>query len=153
MKTVSDAANWILDFLHGVPESKLLLALVENKLLLGLVVSVFVGGLVMLLLEFLLRIFTGPKWYYEERLGVPGWLTGFIERGVFTFLVAYGLEDVGTLMAGWLALKLASNWNRPEMKGEGASAFALAALLLGLVSMALAMLGGQVALNKKPLWW
>ena len=49
MKTVSDAANWILDFLRGVPESKLLLALVENKLLLGLVVSVFVGGLVMLL--------------------------------------------------------------------------------------------------------
>jgi hypothetical protein len=71
---------------------------------------------------------------------------------VFTFLIAYEVEDIGTLMAGWLALKLASNWNRPERTGKDTAAFAFTALLAGLVSMAFAALGGRIAIGA-PLWW
>ena len=44
--------------------------------------------------------------------------------------MAYEVEDIGTLMAGWLALKLASNWNRPERKDKDIPAFAFTAFWL-----------------------
>ena len=48
-------------------------------------------------------------------------------------------------MIGWLALKLATNWNHPDWKEKpNARTFALSALLGGLVSMFFALLGGLV---------
>ena len=128
------------------------LGLLEYKLLVGLLVSAVGGSIVVWALVSYLRHHTGEKWE-EPRVRVPAWLTGVIERGVFTLLIAYQVDDIGTLMAGWLALKLASNWNRPERTGEEAAAYAFSALLAGLVSLAFAALGGRIALGDKPLWW
>ena len=125
------------------------LSLFEYKLLVGLLVSVGGGYVVVGLLVKCLRYFTGDK---PRRASVPAAITGLIERAVFTLLIAYEVEDIGTLMAGWLALKLASNWNRPERTGKDTAAFAFTALLAGLVSMAVAALGGRIAL-RAPLWW
>jgi hypothetical protein len=126
--------------------------MLESKLLLGLLVSVVGGFIVVFPLEWFLRLYIGEKSEYKPRARVPGWFTGIIERGVFTFLIAYEVEDVGTLMAGWLAMKLASNWNRPGSMDERSIAFAFAALLAGLVSMAFAALGGRIAVGA-PWWW
>ena len=54
-------------------------------------------------------------------------------------------------MMGWLALKLATNWNRKDMElNSKARPFAFTALLAGLVSMLFAALGGMVC--RGSLW-
>ena len=55
----------------------------------------------------------------KDSVGVPGWLTGGIERLVLTILVGFDAgrsttASMTTAMLAWLGLKLASNWNRPE---------------------------------------
>jgi hypothetical protein len=48
-------------------------------------------------------------------------------------------------MVGWLALKMATNWNHPDWKQKpSARSFAFSALLGGLVSMLFALIGGLV---------
>ena len=49
-------------------------------------------------------------------------------------------------MIGWLALKLATNWNHPDYKDNRSEerAVAFSALVAGLVSMLFALLGGQI---------
>lgn len=76
---------------------------------------------------------------------VPPWLTGAVERTFFTVLVGLEVAGTPTAMIGWLALKLATNWNHPEWKDQpNARTFALTALLGGLVSMFFALIGGMV---------
>lgn len=54
-------------------------------------------------------------------------------------------------MMGWLALKLATNWNSKKMEDDPkARPFAFTALLAGLVSMLFATLGGLVCGGKWP---
>jgi hypothetical protein len=49
-------------------------------------------------------------------------------------------------MIGWLALKLATNWNHPLWKDDpDIRTWALSALLAGLVSMLFAFMGGRIA--------
>lgn len=63
----------------------------------------------------------------------------------FTFLGA------ATAMMGWLAIKLASNWNRKDMESNPNSrAFSFSALLAGLLSLMFASLGGMIACGN--LW-
>jgi hypothetical protein len=77
------------------------------------------------------------------RKEVPPWLTGGIERLLFTILVGASVEGFPTAMMAWLALKLASNWNHRDMDNQPeARAFALSALLAGVISMLFAFLGG-----------
>src|SRR3989442_1456443 len=52
-----------------------------------------------------------PPW--SLGIGVPPWLTGIIERLFFTVAVAFDLSGVATAMMAWMAIKLATNWNRP----------------------------------------
>jgi hypothetical protein len=80
----------------------------------------------------------------------PG-LTGFVERLFFAVLVGASVEGYPTAMMGWLALKLATNWNHKDMEGEaGARAFALTALLAGALSMLFAFWGGSIAHRLMP---
>jgi len=77
--------------------------------------------------------------------GTPPWLTGGLERTFFTFLVAFNVSGTPAAMIGWLALKLATNWNHPDYKDRPeARAFAFSGLLAGLLSMLFAVLGGQI---------
>jgi hypothetical protein len=74
---------------------------------------------------------------------IPPGLTGVIERLVFLMLVATRLEDIGSAMMGWLAIKLASNWQRYNPENEPSAPMrALLAALAGLISLAFAYLGG-----------
>jgi hypothetical protein len=115
----------------------------------GLSLSLVVGQLVTWLFLSLLRRnlrlsekpggTSGPK-------RLPPWLTGTIERLVFTvFVAAFPSASIGP-MIGWLALKLATNWNHPHWKDSpDARTFALSAALAGLVSMCFAFIGGIIA--------
>jgi hypothetical protein len=77
--------------------------------------------------------------------GAPPWLTGGLERTFFTFLVAFNVSGTPAAMIGWLALKLATNWNHPDyIDRPEARAFAFSGLLAGLLSMLFAVLGGQI---------
>ncbi len=74
---------------------------------------------------------------------VPGWVTGSVERLFFTVLVGLGVLGVPALMLVWLGLKMATNWNHPTWKDKPETrAYALSALLGGLVSMLFALIGG-----------
>jgi len=76
---------------------------------------------------------------------VPAWLTGLVERTFFTLLVAFQVQGVSTAMIGWLAIKLASNWNHPSAPNEKATrAHAFLALLAGLISLGFAFVGGLI---------
>jgi len=76
---------------------------------------------------------------------VKPWLVGAIERTFFTLLVAFKVSGYPAAMIGWLALKLATNWNHPAWKDNPeARTHGLLALLAGLISMLFAFLGGSV---------
>jgi len=51
----------------------------------------------------------------ECRYGCSPWVTGITERLFFTVAVAFELSGVATAMMGWMAIKLAANWNRPTV--------------------------------------
>ncbi len=71
---------------------------------------------------------------------VPPGLTGIVERLVFAFFVATGASSVPSAMMAWLAIKLATNWNRDIWNPVStAGTFALTALLAGLLSIRVAL--------------
>jgi hypothetical protein len=119
-----------------------------NPWITGLTISLVIGGLATWLFLWLLR-----KWICSsERLrlsegskSVPAWLTGVLERLFFTILVGLNVSGAPAAMVGWLALKLATNWNHPDWKDKpDARTFAFSALLGGLVSMLFALIGGLI---------
>lgn len=90
----------------------------------------------------------GDKPIFEEDSEwrrVTPWVTGVVERIFFAVAIAINLSGTVGAMVGWLALKLATNWNHPDWKTEPkARSFAFSALLGGLVSMLFAVIGGVV---------
>src|SRR5215472_8427682 len=77
---------------------------------------------------------------------VPPRLTGVVERLVFALFVAFDLSGAVPAMMGWLAIKLASNWNRKDIESHANTrAFTFSALLAGLISMLFAALGGLIS--------
>jgi len=121
----------------------------------GLLFSLVVGGIVTWLFLKVLRLWLGippkPRLFGGGK-GVPPWLTGTVERLFFTVLIGLEVSGVPTAMIGWLALKMATNWNHPDWKEKSnARTFALSALLGGLVSMFFALLGGLVCARKLSL--
>ncbi len=113
----------------------------------GLFFSVVIGGAVTGLFLYVLRqgilgLEEKPK---PKNKSIPPWLTGAVERIVFTVLIAAGIAGTAPAMIGWLALKLASNWNREDRKNNPKTRpYAFSALLAGLVSMFFAALGGLI---------
>lgn len=92
-----------------------------------------------------------PAFNNPLQVEVPPPLTGSIERVFFTVLVGSSVDGYPTAMMAWLALKLASNWNHKDMEGKpGARAFALTALLAGLVSLLFAFWGGVIVKKLLP---
>jgi len=123
--------------------------------IIGLLFSLVVGGIVTWLFLKVLRGWLGSAKMPQlsgSGKGVPPWLTGGVERLFFTVLVGLEISGAPAAMIGWLALKLATNWNHPDWKDKPeARAFAFSALLGGLVSMFFALLGGLVCANKLSL--
>ena len=90
--------------------------------------------------------------------GVPAVLVGILER--LAFATALGLDVSGNqvfvVMSGWIAVKMAANWNRAfpvtqnmspratEVAFARRSRGAIAALLAGVVSLAFAVVGGGI---------
>lgn len=70
--------------------------------------------------------------------------TGVIERTFFTILVADDVSGASVAMMGWLAVKMATNWNRiPEDTWVG-RAMSMTALQSGMVSLLFALVGGLI---------
>ena len=112
--------------------------------LIGYGVSLVGGGIVVWAFLAVMRRFLGKK-PESGASRVPPWLTGAIERGFFTTLVAFNVPGTAPAMMGWLAIKLATNWNHPDWKEKaGARTQGLLALLGGLISMLAAVFGGFI---------
>jgi hypothetical protein len=112
----------------------------------GLVISLLGGGLSAWAFLAATRkaLKLGAK-HSSDQARVPAWLTGLVERIFFTLLVAFHVQGVPTAMIGWLAIKLASNWNHPSApKGSTTRAHAFLALLAGLISLGFSYVGGLV---------
>ena len=91
----------------------------------------------------------------DER--VPAWFTGLVERAVFFLFVASGVPGIPVSMMVWLGIKMAANWNRPglvpsdDSDAEARRARgAIAAAVLGLLSMGFALVGGLICRGAIP---
>jgi hypothetical protein len=119
----------------------------------GLVLATFVGGVITHIFLSRLRKNIAPTQASLDRPRVPAWITGIVERTFFFVLVAFNISGVPTAMVGWLAVKLAANWNRrpgPKEEEPNAKALAVSAALAGVVSMTFALLGGLVSTGQIP---
>jgi hypothetical protein len=119
------------------------------RMAVGLAFSLGVGQLVTRLFLHFVRRGLGEKPQGASGLGpkrLSPWITGTTERLVFTiFVAALPSASIGP-MIGWIALKLAANWNHPHWKDDpDARTFAVTAALAGLVSMCFAFVGGMIA--------
>jgi hypothetical protein len=117
----------------------------------GLFVSLGVGWLV----TYQFVRWVRAHYRIEEHTGaaafVPPWLTGLVERLFFTVLIAFNISGTAVAMIGWIAAKMAANWNRPGTPVAFAGA-ALSALLGGMMSMLFALLGGLICSGQIRLW-
>jgi len=114
----------------------------------GFLLATVVGGVATHLFLSTLRKNIAPTQATLDRPRVPGWITGIVERSFFFLLIAFNISGVPTAMVGWIAIKLATNWNRPlsiKEKEPSAKALAISAALAGIVSMTFALLGGLVS--------
>jgi hypothetical protein len=76
---------------------------------------------------------------------IPPWLTGLVERSFFVILVATQVEGIPEAMIGWLAIKLAVNWQKLDpKKNPDAQTRGLLALLCGAISLIFAYVGGAI---------
>ena len=99
---------------------------------------------------------------------IPAWLMGTLERLLFTILIAFDVSTVSAGIMGWLAIKMATDWNRVKIfygdPGSGSipaslkfkeeaklRTLAVSGLLGTLVSMIFALIGGLIC--KKAIWW
>ena len=117
----------------------------------GIVLSAWIGGLIVSLVGgwiacgifmFFLRKWRGITKRTDVKT-VPPALTGLVERVFFTFLVSVTPAGAGPTMIAWIALKMASNWNRDNNDVNGRF-HRIAALLTGLLSMLFALFGGLI---------
>jgi hypothetical protein len=101
--------------------------------------------------SYLRQIRQDPATKPDPRLasGPSSNITGWLERGVFTPLVMIAPETAAIAMGGWLALKMAAQWQREAPKGIGPlewSGHAFLALQAGFLSMTFAGAGGGLAI-------
>jgi len=122
-------------------------------------------GLVSLLLGSLI---TWVAWemldkYFKRMARMKGWaldaddtekiimqpiVIGILERLVFSFLVAMEVSGVSTAIIGWIALKMASGWNRIAEGKTKYKVLAFNGLIVSLLSLFIAVLGGLIANGK-----
>ena len=78
-------------------------------------------------------------------------------------LFLFAVEDAGTVLIAWMAAKLAANWQRRELtdnerKSLWIRAQTFVALMAGVLSLAIGVLGGSIAhcalpTSEKPNAW
>jgi hypothetical protein len=81
---------------------------------------------------------------------VPAWIVGMFERAMTFVLFLFAVEDAGTVLIAWMAAKLAANWQRRELtnnerKSLWIRAQTFVALMAGVLSLAIGVLGGSIA--------
>jgi len=73
-------------------------------------------------LQFQSDFFKLPPKKHSAIKRIPPWLTGLVERTFFVILIANStnLDGIPEAMIGWLAIKLAINWQKldPKMNKE-----------------------------------
>ena len=111
-------------------------------LLIGLLLSLVGGWIVCGTFMMVLRKISGITKRTDIKT-VPPALTGLVERLFFSILVAVQLPGVAPAMIAWIALKMASNWNRDNEDPNGRF-HRFAALLTGIISMLFALWGGLI---------
>jgi hypothetical protein len=95
-------------------------------------------------------------------VGVPPWIVGVFERMMayllFFFFESWG--DCSALLAAWIGLKLASNWQRRPLTGRPITPEqereiriqSLVALMAGIISVAIGAGAGALARSKPEAW-
>lgn len=109
---------------------------------LGYFVSVVVGGVVVEGCWRWGRQCIGMPPY--KRKGVSPWVTGVVERLFFTLAAAIDPSTTIPAMIGWLAIKMAANWERAPESDPFHRSGAVLAAVLGLISMGFALGGGLI---------
>ena len=85
---------------------------------------------------------TALKLKNKETLGSLDWMVGFVERGLFTLIIAFDISGGAVAMMSWVLVKMVTNWNKfqkPELIYRG---WAICSLMGSLVSMFFALIGG-----------
>jgi hypothetical protein len=78
----------------------------------------------------------------HERIWWIAVLVGIFERTLITTLVAYDVSGVASFIAAWIAIKMASGWQKWSVGTQYARAAAFIALLGNVMSILFALLGG-----------
>jgi hypothetical protein len=82
---------------------------------------------------------------------IPGWLTGVVERLLFTLVVGLEVGAAAPAMMAWIAAKMLAHWSRtlpsdiPKEERAEHILGAFAALLASAASMIFALIGGLIA--------
>jgi hypothetical protein len=117
-----------------------------NDLLYGLLFSVGLGAIVVWLFWLAVGWFSGLPLKKDLKRSTSNLLTGSVERGFFTVVVAYEVGDPVAGMMAWIAIKLAANWGHySRAEDPKINKHAFRAILSGMVSMLFALIGGRIA--------
>jgi hypothetical protein len=124
-------------------------------------VSLIVGSIVCWLASKKLRLFIfetakARGWHYDkedtEIIPFYPFLIGVLERLFFTLLVAFGGTAVAPAIVLWMIVKMTTGWNRITKTGTFYRMLAFTGLMVSLISMLFAVLGGLVANGSIPLF-
>jgi len=127
--------------------------IIENINIIGLAffVSLVIGGIVTGLYVWIIRkIFKVGKPEDQKRYPrISPWLNGLVERLFFTFVCGFDISGAASAMIGWIAIKIASNW---QQKKEGESdlerrrrlSIIFSSLQGSLISMIFSIIGGLI---------
>lgn len=86
------------------------------------------------------------------------WFMGFVERFIFSVFVAVSVKVAIVSMGGWLALKLATSWHKRKDEDRPfiqllIRSLALSALLVGVISLCFATVGGfLIGIGIRMIW-
>jgi len=115
--------------------------------MLGLAISVLAGQLILppLMDKIVKKLGRDP--YAKDRHRWLSSLLGCVERAIYTLAIVGGS---GTLVAVWLGIKSAAQWER-RRENPGAAEFDNAFLVGSGISLLIAMIGAAVALGRLPV--
>lgn len=145
--------DWVCQVLGSLPDW----ARYPAGLIIGLLVAVVIGHLVVNRFHYRQYYRIRDAWSKkgvaddltdDAELSVDPATMGKIERAIFS--VAFALYPVGilTAMGAWLALKMATHWNKARDGSDAQktkhNSLAMLGLLSGLMSMAFAAAGGAL---------
>ena len=81
-----------------------------------------------------------------SKVGIAPEITGFIERFFFTLAIPFKVRGVLLAMVAWITIRTWISWGH-KINTQWGRAFALQSLLLGMVSMLFALIGGMLILR------